>query len=74
MHHLLGKQLLELGIRNLHAAILGPPLVRRRIADTVLAATLLRAEPCLMLLQYLNYLVFAETASLHRLSPFWRPG
>jgi len=40
----------------------------------MLAAKLLRAKPSLMLLQYPDYLLFAETASLHRLSPSWRTG
>ncbi len=56
-------------IRHFHAAILRPPFVKGRVADPVLAALLLRAEPGLVLLQDANNLFFAETASLHRLSP-----
>jgi Fe2+ transport system protein FeoA len=56
IHHLLSQQLLELGIlnlkrlqlfrvRHLHAAILGSPLVKRRITDAMLTAKLLAPSP-----------------------------
>ena len=78
--HLLRQHLLELRvlglqrlqpprIRHLHAAISRAPLVEGRVADAVLAAQLFRAQPGLMLLQDANDLLFAEPASLHRLSP-----
>ena len=80
IHHLLGqhlpqlgvlglKRLQLLGVRHFHAALLGSPLVECRITDTVLAAKLLRPKPSLMLFHYPDYLFFAETASLHPLSP-----
>jgi|TARA_R110002074_G_scaffold231053_2_gene402615 hypothetical protein len=46
--------------------------IKRRITDAMLAAKLLRAKPSLMLLQYPDYLLFVETASLHRQAPFER--
>ena len=55
--------------RATHATKLGSPFVKRGIADTVLATQLLRTKPSLMLFQYSYDLFFAETASLHRLSP-----
>jgi len=39
------------------------------ITDPVLPAQLLRGKPCLVLHQDANNLFFAETASLHLLSP-----
>src|SRR6056297_3369520 len=80
IEHLPREHLLQLGVLSsqclqtprvghLHAAILRPPLVKGRIADPMLAAKFLCARPGLMLLQNANDLFFAETASLHRLSP-----
>ncbi len=80
VHHLLGQHLLQLSvlafqrlqpprIRDLHAALLGSPFVERRVTNPVLVTKLLRAKPSLMLSQYANDLLFAETASLHLLSP-----
>src|SRR6056297_1312100 len=80
IEHLLRQHLLQLrilglqrlqppGVGHFHAAILRPPLVEGRIANPVLAAQILCAQPSLVLLQNANDLFFAETASLHRLSP-----
>jgi len=71
IHHLLGQQLLELGvlslqrpqllgIRHFHAAELGPALIESRIADTVLAAQILRPKPGLVFLQNADDLFFGE--------------
>jgi hypothetical protein len=57
-----------------HANKLGSLFVKRSIADNVLTAQFLCSKRCLMLFQYRNNLFFAETASLHRLSPSWRTG
>ena len=56
-------------VGHFHAAVLGPPLVERRVADPLLTAQFLRAKPGLMLFQDANNLFFNETASLLRLSP-----
>jgi hypothetical protein len=65
VHHLFSQQLLQfgvlgfkrlqfLGIRHFHAAILGTPFVKGRIADTMLAAKISGRRSCLMFLQYPN--------------------
>ena len=71
IHQLLGQQRLEPGIlnikrlrlpgvRHLDAAIPGTPFVERRTAEAVPAAQLLRANLCLMRLQYPNDLFFRD--------------
>lgn len=47
-------------------AVLGPPLVKRRTADAVLAAHLGNRHPALRLAQHAHDLGFGETAHLHR--------
>jgi hypothetical protein len=80
MHHLFGQQLLDFGIlslkglqlpriRRFHPAIPEPPLLKGRVAHAMLAAQMHRPKPSLMLFLDSNDLFFAETASLHRLSP-----
>ena len=80
IHHLFSQKLLQLGvlgfkrlqllcIRHFHPAILGAPLVERRITDAMLAAKISSRRARLMLLQYSDYLLFAEKAFLDRLSP-----
>src|SRR4029077_20239487 len=83
VQHRLRQQLLEFavlfleslqlaGVGDLHPAITRPPLVKRRIADAVLAAQIARRQPGSVLLQDLDDLLFREPAFTHRPSPRWR--
>src|SRR6056297_1163027 len=59
---ILGLKLLEPGHqRGIHAAKLGPPLVKRRAADAVLAAQIRDRRPGLGLLENAQNLVVAES-------------
>jgi len=51
---------------RIHAAILGPPLVKRCAADPMLAAQFGNGHPALRLAQHAHDLGFGETALLHR--------
>ena len=63
------SDLQPLGVRYIHAAVLGLPLVERRAADPVLAAHIRRLRPGLMLPQYPDDLFFGEPASASCPSP-----
>src|SRR3984885_10598399 len=82
-NHLLGQKLLQFGVLvlellqpfglgDIHAAILGLPVVKRRFRDAVLARQIRGLRPGLVLLQHPNDLLFREPCSLH-LSVLQRP-
>ena len=71
-----GQQALELGVltfeltqppgvRNIHAAELGSPLVERGIAEAAFAAQLLDRHPSLSLLDEADDLLFGVSAFSH---------
>src|SRR6185312_1396698 len=49
------------GVRHLHPAILRTPVIKRRIADPMLAANIRRRHPSLMLLQNPDDLLFRKS-------------
>jgi hypothetical protein len=62
----LGFELAQaLGFRDLHAAELGAPLVKRRIAEAAIAAQLLDRHAGLGLLEEADDLFLGESALLH---------
>src|ERR1700678_2260940 len=50
---------------DIHAAVLGLPVVKRRFRDAVLARQIRRLRPGLVLLQHPDDLIFREPCSLH---------
>jgi hypothetical protein len=83
IQHLLGQQLLQLGVlvlelpqplglRDVHPAEFSLPIVQRRFRDAVLARQISRLRTGLMLAQHANNLLFRKPGSLYRPS-FRRP-
>jgi len=76
IEHLLGQQFLQLrilplkrfqplGLGDVHPAVFGLPVVKRRFADPMLPRQIGRLGSGLVLLQHRNNLFFRKTCSLH---------
>ena len=61
-----GLVIQALGVGHVHPAILGLPVIERRLADAVPAGQIARLRPCLVLAQNRDDLIFREPLPLHQ--------